>query len=137
MPVGVLYGVIEHGDPHDAAWEDVLRWLDTFVRSPGLGGLAAIIVASVAFGQWRRQALAERATRRDQQWWDVYRLVYPESLKRVAAPTDEERQLVDTLAEQADTEVQAAAAVALIGDLERRAGATPGEHEASEEGGAI
>ena len=123
VALGALYGFIEHGEPGDDAWLDVLRWLDTFIRSPGLGGFAAVVAASVAFGQWRRQQRAERKARRDQQWWDVLKLVYPDSATRAGAPTDEERALVDTLAEQADTEVQTAAAIALIGNLERRAAA--------------
>ncbi|WHP19290.1 hypothetical protein [Cellulomonas sp. ES6] len=116
----VLYGWAEQADPKEDAWRAVLRWVDSFVQSPGLGGLAAVVAASVALGQWRRQERAELKIRRDQQWWDVFKLIYPSSHIHSGPPTAEERQLVDTLADQADTEVQTAAAEALIGDLERR-----------------
>lgn len=104
---------------------EVLRWWDTFVRSPGLGGLAAVGAAWVGFRQWRRQArsdaelrrertTAELRARQDQQWWEVYRLSHG---ARPAVPDHGSHQddvLLRALLASADTEIQAAAAAALV-----------------------
>jgi hypothetical protein len=110
----------------------VLRWTDTFVRSPGLGGLAAAGAAVVAFGQWRRQerseargrhdrATAERDARRDQQWWEVYRLVRGDRRPGSSPSTAQDERLLQQLSADAETELQVTAAAALIASYARPA----------------
>lgn len=104
---------------------DVLRWWDTFLRSPGLGGLAAVGAAWVGFRQWRRQArgdaelrrdrvAAERQARLDQQWWEVYRLSHGARPDVPGAGSHQDDVLLRALLASADTEIQAAAAAALV-----------------------
>ncbi|VTR75729.1 hypothetical protein [Cellulomonas hominis] len=110
----------------------VLRWTDTFVRSPGLGGLAAAGAAVVAFGQWRRQerseargrrdrATAGRDARRDQQWWEVYRLVRGDRRPGSSPSTAQDERLLQQLSADAETELQVRAAAVLIASYARPA----------------
>lgn len=103
--------------PHHDFYIPLLRWLDGFLRSPGLGGLAAVGAAFVAFGQWRRQRDAERKARRDQQWWDAFKLIYTQVMAGSVRSHPLTLTLLDTLAKESDTEVQKAAADALIEEL--------------------
>lgn len=41
-----------------------------FFLSPGFGGLAAVLAASIAFEGLRRSVKAQRETARKEQWWD-------------------------------------------------------------------
>jgi hypothetical protein len=121
---------------------DVLRWWDTFVRSPGLGGLAAVGAAWVGFRQWRRQGRAEldarreretadRRTRRDEQWWQVYRLAHADRPPRPRRATQREKVLLRALLTGAETGMQSAAASAL---LEAYAPATTDDEEGTPDG---
>jgi hypothetical protein len=105
---------------------DVLRWWDTFIRSPGLGGLAAVGAAWVGFRQWRRQrdvarsARRDRAAshlraRRDEQWWEIYRVAHADRPDAPRPPTHSEKVLLRALLAGAETGMQSAAAVALVG----------------------
>lgn len=116
----VLAIVLEQHDPHRDYYLPTLRWLDGFAHSPGLGGLAAVGAAFIAFGQWRRQREAERKSRRDQQWWDAFKLIYTEVMAGTVRGLPATLALLDTLAREADTEVQYAAADALIEELLQR-----------------
>jgi hypothetical protein len=103
---------------------DVLRWWDTFLRSPGLGGLAAVAAAWVGFRQWRRQARAETVAtleragqdaraRRDEQWWEVYRLSHASRPAGPARLSPQDERLLRVLIGSAETEIQVAAALAV------------------------
>jgi hypothetical protein len=105
---------------------DVLRWWDTFIRSPGLGGLAATGAAWVGFRQWRRQRDADRSARRDraasdlrarrdEQWWEIYRVAHADRPDSPRPPTHSEKVLLRALLAGAETGMQGAAAVALVG----------------------
>jgi hypothetical protein len=105
---------------------DVLRWWDTFLRSPGLGGLAATGAAWVGLRQWRRQRDADRSARldraasdlrarRDQQWWEIYRVAHADRPAVPRPPTRSEKVLLRALLAGAETGMQGAAAVALVG----------------------
>lgn len=112
---------------------DVLRWWDTFLRSPGLGGLAAVGAAWVGFRQWRRQAradadgrreraTAERRARQDAQWWEVYRLSHGARPVAPGGGSDQDEVLLRALLASAETEIQAAAAAALVAAYGRGTG---------------
>jgi hypothetical protein len=117
---------------------DVLRWWDTFLRSPGLGGLAAVGAAWVGFRQWRRQARldvetrversrAERRARHDDQWWEVYRLVRASRSRSPESVSEQDQRLMRALLRRAETEMQYAA----VGVLAATSG--NGEHPRPQE----
>ena len=102
-----------------------LAWADTFVRSPGLGGAAAVGAAVIGLARWRRQSdeessrrdereRSDRTARRDQQWWDVYRLARADRPPAPCHLHEDEEVLLRTLVAHAETEVQTAAARALV-----------------------
>jgi hypothetical protein len=93
---------------------DVLRWGDAFLRSPGLGGLAAVGAAWVGLQQWRRQGQAQLQARRDEQWWEVYRLTHAARPEAPGVPAPQDQRPLQTLAGAAETEVQTAAVHALV-----------------------
>jgi hypothetical protein len=93
---------------------DVLRWCAAFLRSPGLGGLAAVGAAWVGLQQWRRQGTAHEQARRDEQWWEVYRLAHAARSTAPGDPAPQDQRLLWTLARGAETEVQMEAARALL-----------------------
>lgn len=97
---------------------------DTFVRSPGLGGLAALGAAWVGFRQWRRQGqadaelrlervAAEHRARQDAQWWEVYRLAHGARPAVPGTGSHPDEVLLRALLASAETDIQTAAAVAL------------------------
>jgi hypothetical protein len=105
-----------------------LAWTDSFVRSPGLGGCAAAGAAMVALAQWRRQTRDESrrrqeqrrgdlVARRDQQWWDAYRLARADRWAHPEPLRDGEKLLLQVLAAQAETVIQTAAARSLLDPL--------------------
>lgn len=118
----------------------VLTWTDAFVRSPGLGGCAAAGSAMVALAQWRRQARdetrrrrerrrADLVARRDQQWWDAYRLARADRWTGSRPLNDGEKLLLQVLAAEAETELQSAAARALLDPLDPATAASADDEE--------
>lgn len=51
-------------------WGSVGHWVDSFVRSSGFGGLAAVVAASVAYRAATRAADQQRDTAARDRWWD-------------------------------------------------------------------
>ena len=51
----------------------MVEWLNTWffewARSPGFGGVAALIAATIAYSAARRQASLNRLAQRKEQWW--------------------------------------------------------------------
>lgn len=51
------------------AWHDFGRWL----LSPGFGGAAAVLAASLAYGASRSNRRSENARAREERWWEQAR----------------------------------------------------------------
>jgi hypothetical protein len=82
----------------------------------------------VALAQWRRQTRdesrrrqerrrAELVARRDQQWWDAYRLARADRWAHPEPLRDGDKLLLQVLAAQAETVIQTAAARSLLDPL--------------------
>ncbi|SDY61149.1 hypothetical protein [Herbiconiux ginsengi] len=44
-------------------------WLIPWAQTPGFGGVAAVLAATIAFAAARYQARVQRAAQRKEQWW--------------------------------------------------------------------
>lgn len=44
-------------------------WFFAWAQSPGFGGVAALIAASIAYAAARRQTTINRLSQRKEQWW--------------------------------------------------------------------
>lgn len=54
----------------------VFNWLQTFVVSPGFGGLAAVVAATIAFFGVRRQINATKKDKKEERWWATLTWVF-------------------------------------------------------------
>ncbi|MDP9998295.1 hypothetical protein [Pseudarthrobacter sulfonivorans] len=54
----------------------IFNWLQTFVVSPGFGGLAAVVAATIAFFGVRRQINATKKDKKEERWWATLTWVY-------------------------------------------------------------
>ncbi|TPW77579.1 hypothetical protein [Schumannella soli] len=52
-----------------SAYEWLGSWLLPWLTSPGFGGFAAVVAATIAFAAARHQAASQRQAERKEQWW--------------------------------------------------------------------
>ncbi len=80
-----------------ARWLAGLDW-GGFALSPGLGGLAAVLAASIAYAGLRRAVHQQREAARKQQWWDRARWALDLTLADDSARREVGFEMLDALA---------------------------------------